>query len=173
MVAYLAVAMVITAAIAAIGTYIVQNIQFNHRRQEMVNATQYAQGGAAIACLDMTTAYTNGANSGNFLVNLASGSTAYAKNGTLSTSAQSIYERTISSPFTNQTVLARVTMTNSSSPTAACRMHSAASGHGKGPCRSRIRSCRLIPSTNSITMNGTSPYKSCVCPYFKVRTILG
>ncbi|HEY2952877.1 MAG TPA: hypothetical protein VGK40_09855 [Verrucomicrobiae bacterium] len=119
MVAYLAIALVITAAIAAIAGYVVQNIQFNQRRQDMVNAIQFAQGAAAISVQDVCRAYTNTANSGNFFNNLTTGSTAYTKNTSLSTSSQLVYERTITSPFTNQSVLARIYMTNSISPDSA------------------------------------------------------
>ena len=116
LVAYLVVALVITAAIAGIAGYVVQNIQFNQRRQSMVNAIQYAQAGAAMACLDVNIAFTNA--SGTFLSNLTGGSPAYTKNNGLSVNNQWVYERTITSPFTNQTVTVQLWMTNSTSPSA-------------------------------------------------------
>jgi hypothetical protein len=119
MLAYLGLTLVITAAIAALAAYVVQNFQFNSRRQDMVNAIQFAQGGSALAVQDVCQAYTNGANGGNFFANLTSGTTAYTKNTGLSTSSQLVYERTITTPFTNQTVLARIYMTNSTSPDSA------------------------------------------------------
>src|ERR1051325_8280821 len=119
MLAYLGLTLVITAAIAAMAAYVVQNFQFNQRRQDMVNAIQFSQGGSALAVQDICQAYTNTANSGNFFNNLTSGTTAYTKNTGLSTSSQLVYERTITSPFTNQSVVARIYMTNSTSPASA------------------------------------------------------
>ena len=117
MVAYLVAALIIMATIAAIATYVQQNLKFSGRRQDMVNAIQYAQAGAAIACVEANKAYTNG---GTFISNLTSAACGpYVKNNKLTKGKQWVYERTISSPFTNQTVLAQIWWTNSASPTSA------------------------------------------------------
>lgn len=112
--AYLFVALAVMATITGIATYVVQNMKYSQRRQDMVNAYQFAQGGAAIACLDVQQAFTN---SGSFLNNLTTN--LYVKNNALSSPTELVYERTISSPFTNQTVAAQLRMTNSSAPNSA------------------------------------------------------
>lgn len=117
MVAYLVAALLIMATIAAIASYIAQNTRISARRQDMVNAIQYAQAGAAIACVEANKAYTN---TGTFTANLTSAACGpYKKNDQLSKGTQWVYERTISSPFTNQTVHAQIWWTNSSTPSSA------------------------------------------------------
>lgn len=83
----------------------------------MVAANQFALGAAVVACNDLNAAVTNG--SGAISSRLTTLATPYTLNSTLSTSAQKIYERTISLPFTNQTVLAQVWLPNGSSSTTA------------------------------------------------------
>ena len=116
MIAYLAVALVITAAIAALAGYVVQNVHLSQRRQDMVNARQFAEGGAAMACEDLSRAYTNTANGGDFFKNLTSGANKYRKDNSLSTPAQLVYKRTIKNIFTNADVLVDIFMTNSTTP---------------------------------------------------------
>ena len=116
MIGYLALALVITAAIAAIAGYVVQNVHFTQRRQDMVNAREFAQGGAAIACQDLNKAYTNTANSGDFIINLTTGSSKYSKDNGQSTSTRSVYKRTIKNTFTNADVHVKVFMDNSATP---------------------------------------------------------
>ena len=117
MIAYLVAALVIMATIAAIAGYVAQNLQFSGRRQNMVNAIQFAQGGAAIACVELNKAYTN---AGGFTSNLTSAAVGpYVQNKKLSKGKQWVYERTISSPYTNQTVLAQIWFTNAIPPNYA------------------------------------------------------
>src|ERR1051325_4598639 len=56
MIAYLAVALVITAAIAALAGYVVQNVHLSQRRQDMVNGRQFAEGGDASTGVAKSTA---------------------------------------------------------------------------------------------------------------------
>jgi hypothetical protein len=104
-------------AIASVATYVAQTSTLAHRRSDMVAANQFALGGAVIACGDLNSALTNG--SGAITAKLVTISNAYTLNGSLSTSSQRIYERTISSPFTNQMVLAQIWLPNVPSPTTA------------------------------------------------------
>src|SRR5216684_374425 len=62
---YLFVALITMATIAAIAGLVVQNMNYSSRRQDMVNALQFAQGGAAICVSDVQQAFTNA--SGIFL----------------------------------------------------------------------------------------------------------
>ncbi|HEY2952875.1 MAG TPA: hypothetical protein VGK40_09845 [Verrucomicrobiae bacterium] len=116
MIAYLAIALVLTAAIAALAGYVVQNVQLSQRRQDMVNARQFAEGGAAMACEDLSKAYTNTANGGDFYKNLTLVAPKYKKDGGLSTATQLVYNRTIKGTFTNADVHVRIFMTNSATP---------------------------------------------------------
>src|SRR6059036_2857395 len=104
MIAYLALALVIIAAIAALAGYVVQNVQLSQRRQDMVNARQFAEGGGAIACEDLGKAYTNTANGGDFYKNLTMVAPKYKKDGSQSTATQLVYNRTIKGTFTNADV---------------------------------------------------------------------
>ncbi len=117
MIGYLIVAFVILGAIAAVAGLIAQNMQFSQRRQEMVNANQFAQGGAAIACKELVAAFTNSAGLFASLASSPGGS--YVQNSAFSTNNQLVYERTIAQPFNAQRVLARLQMPNSASPTSA------------------------------------------------------
>src|SRR5439155_14982597 len=84
-----------------------------HRRNDMISARQYAQGGVAISCDDLNAAFLNRAR-GGFPNNLGTFSYAVVS----SNSTQTVYQRTISSPFTNQTVTAQICL-NSASPDTA------------------------------------------------------
>ena len=107
MLGYLFIALVIMATVAALGTLVVQNLNFAQRRQNIVNARQVAQAGAAICAREVEQAFTNGG--GGLISNLtATLPKVYAMNSALSSDTQLVYERTITDPFTNQTVLAQV-----------------------------------------------------------------
>ena len=114
MLGYLFIALVAMATLAAIAQLVVQNLQYGKRREDIVNALQFAQGGAALCASDVQAAFTNG--SGIFLTNLTSATYPYTKNSSLSTSTTWVYQRTITNVFTNQSVIAQVWMTNSAVP---------------------------------------------------------
>jgi len=115
MLGYLFIALIIMATVAALGTLVVQNLNFAQRRQNIVNARQVAQAGAAICAREVEQAFTNGG--GGFVSNLTTTlPRVYAVNSALSSASQLVYERTITDPFTNQTILAQVWITNSPSP---------------------------------------------------------
>jgi hypothetical protein len=124
---YLFMALIVMAAVAAIGGLVVQNLKFAQRRQDMVNALQAAQGGAAICVLDVESAFTNAA--GDFLSNLGARLPyPYQKNSSLTVGSQSVYQRVITNAFTNAPVTAQIWLTNSGSPGGAKVIASAAVG---------------------------------------------
>ncbi len=124
--AYLFILLIVVGTIAAIAGYVTQNMQLSQRRQELVNAIQFAQSGAAAACEDLARAYTNATGFPSNLTATANGS--YVKNSSLSVGNQVVYERTIIGLFANQSVQARVWMTNSGSPNSAKILASATVG---------------------------------------------
>src|ERR1051325_2634279 len=114
---YFIVMCVFASAIAGLGAYVTQTTSLAKRRSDMVAAEQYAESGAVIGCSDLRKAYTN-STAGVFPDNLmASGS--YVLDTSVTNSSQKVYTRTITAPFTNQTVTAQVWVPNVPSPLAA------------------------------------------------------
>jgi hypothetical protein len=109
--AYFILMTVIVSAIASVSVYVTQTSKLAKRRCDMVAAQQYADGGAIIACADVRTAYTNG----TFPASLALGG--YTMDTHIT--SQKTFTRTISAPFTNQTVTAQVLVPNVASPSTA------------------------------------------------------
>ena len=116
--AYFIVLVIASVAIASVGVYVSQTSKLSQRRGDMVAANQYAVAGAVIACDDLNRAVTNGSSAtlGNKLM---SSSTPYMLVSGMSTSAQKVYQRIISSPFTDQNVTAQIWLPNMGSPTTA------------------------------------------------------
>jgi hypothetical protein len=115
--AYFLLVVILVIAIASVGAYVAQTSNVVHRRNDMIAAIQFAQGGAVVACEDANSAYTN-AGAG-FPGNLASNSPSYTLDASLSTNQWRVYRRTISAPFTNQTVGAQIWVTNTPFPLTA------------------------------------------------------
>lgn len=116
--AYFIILLVIVTAIVSMGALVSQTTNLTHRHNDMVEAMELAEGGAALACAEVERAYTNLAAA--FLVNLAGNPAgAYTKNSGLSSAASNVYERTIALPFTNQVVKVQIWMTNLPTPAAA------------------------------------------------------
>ena len=111
-VGYLVIVMLTMATLAAVSSFTIQSIQMSNRRQQMVDAWQYAQGGVNIACADVEYAQTN-TPSGKFLEYL---SEKYVKSEAKSSESTLVFERNILSPTTNQMVSLSITMTNSPRP---------------------------------------------------------
>src|SRR6185503_13725606 len=112
---YLVIAVVLLTTVASVTAYVTQTYRIASRRESMVQALQYAEGGAAIACVDLQNAFKK--TSGTLATNvLAAG---YSQNTSLSTAQMNVYQRTISAPFTNQTVTAQIWMANSANPPEA------------------------------------------------------
>src|ERR1051326_9144951 len=93
MLGYLFVALITVATLAAIAGLVVQNLNYGQRRQDLINAVQYAQGGATLCAADVEQSFTNGG--AGFLTNLTHLAYPYTKNDNLSTSTQWVYERTV------------------------------------------------------------------------------
>src|ERR1044071_764011 len=91
---------ILISAIASLSVYVTQTAKLASRRSSMIAAQQYAEGAAVIACSDVRTAYTNSTFPASLLLS----------GYTLQTpiTSQRTYTRTISSPFTNQTVSTQV-----------------------------------------------------------------
>jgi hypothetical protein len=114
-VGYLLFAVVVAASIAGVAGYLAQNLYLSSRRSDMINALQFSEGGAAIACFEIEKAFTN--RSGTFLSNLMTNSAgAWTSNSSLSTGGMIVFDRTITAPFSNQAVYVQMRMTNASSP---------------------------------------------------------
>jgi hypothetical protein len=114
--AYFMILMIAAVSIASVGAYVAQTTTLSHRRSDMVAANQFAIGGAVIACSDLNLVVTNGGG-GSLGTRLASLSTPYSLAS--SSSSNTVYQRTISSPFSNQTVTAQIWLPAGSSPTTA------------------------------------------------------
>src|SRR5450756_944480 len=105
-VVYCIVLVTVIVAIGGLATLVSQTTRVSRSRSNMIAAQQYAQGGAVIAASDLNAAVTKG--SGTIPNNLTSAFTPYTKNTSLSTGSQTVYQRTITAPFTNQSVIAQV-----------------------------------------------------------------
>jgi len=120
---YMVMMVVVISLIAAAVSYLSGTVRMEHRRSDMLNAQECAEGGAAIGCNDLNTAFT--ATSGTLASNLATAG--YVLNTTLSTAQTNVYQRTITistSPpsqtvATSQPVLAQISLPTSSSATSS------------------------------------------------------
>src|SRR5207247_5107735 len=86
MVAYLIMMLILASAIGSVGAFVVQSVNVAHRRNDMISARQYAQGGVAISCGDLNAAFLNRAG-GGFPNNLGTFSYAVVS----SNSTQTVY----------------------------------------------------------------------------------
>lgn len=112
---YMLLMLVVISLLAAAMTYVSGSVRLEHRRYDLQAAQQYAEGGAVIACDELSTAF---GKSGTLATNV--GTAGYTLNSTLSTSSTNVYQRTISTPFTNnQTVTAQLWVPNTSAPKSA------------------------------------------------------
>lgn len=112
---YLVLMLVVISMIAGVMTYVSGAVNLEHRRSDMVAAQEYAQGGAVVACEETSQAFktTTATLSANLLAK------GYSLDSTLSTGQTNVYKRTISAPFSNQTVLAQLWIPNVSAPKTA------------------------------------------------------
>src|SRR6266403_2197492 len=101
--AYFIMVTVVASLIASVGSYVMVTSGIAHRRNDMIAAQEYARAGAVIACGDLNGAFTN--KTGGFPGNLVSN---FSYSVVSSSSSLTVYQRTISDPFTNQTVVAQI-----------------------------------------------------------------
>ncbi|HYT60014.1 MAG TPA: hypothetical protein VEL06_07570 [Haliangiales bacterium] len=116
---YFIILLVLITAIAGLSDFVWQTLNVSHRRNDMVYATELAEGGAALAGAEFETAFTNLTSS---LVNnlLQNPSGHYSLNSQLSTSQSNVLERVITTPFNSgQSVTAQIWLTNALFPSAA------------------------------------------------------
>lgn len=154
MIAYLLVALIIMATLATLSSYVIHNIQMSSRRQDMANAYQFAQGGTALACRDVEMAFTNtGAFHSNLMLRTAA---PYTNNRALSTPTITVYQRSITSPFTNQTVALQVWVTNSVSPTRVKVVATTKVGNVTQSVEARLETKFAYPAAIISTHEGNS-----------------
>ena len=108
--------LIVSGAIAALASYVTQTVRLTDRRRSLTEAVQYTQGGAAVAAADLNRALTN--TSAGLFVNLVD-KVGYTLRSDLGNSSYKVYQRAITSPFTNQTVTVQIWLTNSTSPSVA------------------------------------------------------
>jgi hypothetical protein len=116
-IAYLVAVLVVVSVIAIVSDLVIQTVVISHRRGDFVEAMQLAEGGVAQACADLEKAFTN--KSSTFIANLTGGTSArYSLNSELSTPAQQVYQRTITTPFSNHQVTAQIWLSDADLTTA-------------------------------------------------------
>jgi Tfp pilus assembly protein PilX len=116
--AYFILVLVAFSTMAGLAAYVTQTTRQANRRSDMIAAQQYAEAGAVIACSELNRAVTN--KLGTLATSLATNSGGgYTRNDALSTTSTNVYERTIASPFTNQTVKAQIWLPTAPSPLGA------------------------------------------------------
>lgn len=113
MIVFLMVVLMASVAIAGVMSLVSQQAKLTGRRGNVIAALQYAQGGAVIACTDLNNAVL-ATNASGLSYNLTHGTYPYTQS--TSSGSQTVFQRTIGSPFTNQTVTAQIIMTNLSGP---------------------------------------------------------
>lgn len=116
MVACLIMMLIVITAVSSLAAYVTQTVRLANRRSDGVAAMQFAQGGAVIVANDLNNALTN--RTATFFNNLISGSTPYTLTAE-GTSPLVVYQRIMTAPFSNQTVVAKVWFTNATLPTEA------------------------------------------------------
>lgn len=120
---YLILMLSIIAMIGAVMTSVAGSVNLQHRRSDLVAAQQFAQGGAVIGCDELNRSFTT---SGALATNL--GTKGYVLDAALSDTQTNVYRRTISAPFTNQTVAVQLLIPKTSSPKTAQIVASAKTG---------------------------------------------
>lgn len=114
--AYFVLAVAIMSAVVTVASYSVHATNMTRRRSDMVSALHFSESGMALGCEHVNAAFLG--STGTFQTRLTGSTTApYTYNNNLSSASQLVYDRTVTSPFTNQSVLVRLFMTNSAAPT--------------------------------------------------------
>ena len=97
---YLMVLIILTTTIAGVAAYVSQTLNFAQRRNDMIAARQFSEGGVAVAALDLDHAFA-----------LSSGAlTAISGYTVSSVSTNAVFQRNVTTPFSNQTVVAQIWM---------------------------------------------------------------
>jgi hypothetical protein len=119
--AFLVIMLILSSFIAATEAYVAQTSSMTKRRNNMISALQYAQGGAVIAVNDLSTAVTTNGSATLFTKLTGIAYAPYTLNGALGGGNYKVYTRTIaaSAPFSGQTVNAQIWLTNAPMPSTA------------------------------------------------------
>jgi hypothetical protein len=136
---YMLISVVLLSTIRTIFVSLAQDLQLGRRRQDMITAYYYAEGGARIAAMNLEEAYINGdGNTGDTLTTNASGSyimhdltlISSGSGGTVDEALLAEFqeavekfgdnvtmlERTITAPFVDQEVKTRIWMDDQAAP---------------------------------------------------------
>lgn len=115
LIAYFILMVVAITAVAGLGAFVAQTTNVAHRRNDMIAAIQFAQGAAVIACRDFNTAITNKnkATVQNLITN------GYSLNTSTGNSSNAIYQRTLTAPYTNQSVIVQIWVPTNSTISSA------------------------------------------------------
>jgi hypothetical protein len=124
--AYFILLLIAIAAITSVAAYVTHTTAMSRRRASMADAYEYITAGAVMACADLNVAFTNGGST--VIANLQTLPSRYTVNSSLSTNNQKVLQRTISDPFTNQTVNAQIWIPDTPVPTTAKIVTTAAVG---------------------------------------------
>lgn len=124
-IAYIVVAVALIAIIGSAALYLSQQVGVAGGRKRLATAYQFADGGGSIAAKDLDRAYT--ANATNVPLALTTdASFPYALSAALSTASENCYVRTITTPFTNQSVSAQIWLPTGTPSPASARIVSTA-----------------------------------------------
>jgi hypothetical protein len=115
--AYFMILMITAVGIASVAAYVTQTTRLSQRRSDMAAANQFAIGGAVIACCDFNSVLTNTSN-GSLVSKFGKLDNKYKRNNGLGSSTNDVYECTLSSPFSSQSVLAQIWVPGSSPSSA-------------------------------------------------------
>jgi hypothetical protein len=115
--AYFVILIVIVSVLASVSALVMQTVTVSHRRSDMVSAAELAEGGASLAAADLENAMSRSGTLSSNLVSNPSGS--YTLDSELSSTSSNVYKRVIATPFSGQTVTARIWMTNAVNPAGA------------------------------------------------------
>lgn len=111
--------MVLVWSIAAMAFYVTSNSTLQHRRNDMLAATEYADGGAVIACRELELAFTNNIAGTTFFSRLTTNAAGAYSLVSVTNASSLVYQRTITTPFTNQSVTAQISVSNTPLPQTA------------------------------------------------------
>lgn len=142
--AYFILLLIAIAAITSVAAYVTHTTSLSRRRNSMADAYEYVTAGAVMACADLNVAFTNGASP--VIANLQALPLPYAVNSSLSTTNQKVLQRTISDPFTNQTVNAQIWIPNTPVPTTAKIVTSATVGDVSNTITLNVKLASTFPA---------------------------
>jgi hypothetical protein len=153
-IAYFILLLIAIAAITSVAAYVTHTTTMSRRRNSMVDAYEYITAGAVMACADLNAAFMKAGSP--VTANLQSASPAYTLNTSLSTTNQKVFERTISDPFTNQTVNAQIWLPVTSVPTTAKIVTTAKVGDVSQTVTLNVKLAQTFPAAIISVNDGTT-----------------